>query len=95
MGGAEIMDAQVRRTLPNVHQASPGVAVVTLIGRSGGRSGDSDSNRGTGDRGRLRRRGRGGAGAVQVGNGCGIGSDGLPRRSPRGGGNMVDSGTNY
>ena len=93
MGGAEIKGAQVGRKLPDARQGYPGVAAVVLTRRSG-RSVETDSSRGEGERGQRRGRGREGAGAVQVSEFGGVGADRLLGRIPHRGGNLAGSGPN-
>ena len=71
-----------------------GVATGAPSGRSGGRGGEMDSAKGEGERGQQRGRGREGSGAVQMGDGRGVGSDGLPRWSSRRGGERAGGGPN-
>ena len=93
MVGAETTGTQVRRSLPDARRGYPGVAAVALTGRSG-RSVETDSSRGEGERGQRRGRGREGAGAVQVSEFGGVGADRLLGRIPHRGGNLAGCGPN-
>ena len=96
MGGAETTGAPVRRYLPDAPQAPLRVAVGALSDRSGGRirgRGRDVISRGEGESDQGKERGRGGGtGYEKVGDSGGVGTDGIPGRSPCGIGGLASGG---